>query len=88
MSIQVSIVLNPRRPVEFRTDATPPWRSKEDSSVNNAIHFEGESWGQTGIQGPPSELRRLADALNRAAAEADAWAVDHPAEDLDRDGSL
>jgi hypothetical protein len=81
VSISVSIVLSSHSPAEFVVDQTPPWRSKLDGTVHNAVAVTGEDWGSTGIQGPPAELRRLARALDLAAAAADAWALANPTQE-------
>lgn len=87
MSVQVSLVLSSYRPAEFLTDQTPPWRSKIDGIVCNAVAVEGESWGNTSVQGPAAELRRLAAALVQAADEADAWSAANPVEKSEQQGS-
>jgi hypothetical protein len=59
----------------------------EDRTVYTGLSLDDQGdciENRASIYGTPAELRRLATALNGAAIDAEQWAVDHPAEPLER----
>ena len=76
MSVHVAFVL---RAADTYVEQ-PPQRSTIGGHMVAAVHLRGDGYGYTTIQGTPADVRRLASELLDAAAAAEQWDIDHPAE--------
>lgn len=75
MSLSVSFVLDAS---DTFKQGPPFWGHQ---GVNVSVHYNIRSDHYAAIQGPPAQLRALADALIGAAKAAEQWAEENPRED-------